>query len=83
MSFISQLVMVADAFCAACKLSRSRVSTLIFNDGKALDRLARGGDLYTASYQRAMKWFSEHWPADVAWPSDVPRPVSAPAEEAA
>lgn len=76
MSFISQLITVADAFCDARRLSRRRVSTLVFNDGKRLTRLAdEGRDLHTGSFEHAMRWFSSNWPEGVAWPSDVPRPA--------
>lgn len=80
MSLISKIIIVADAFCAARSLSRARVSTLIFNDGKTLGRLAGGGDLQTASYERAMVWFSNHWPEGAEWPADVPRPAPSSVE---
>ena len=62
------------------------MSTVIFNDGKALDRIAAGGDLQTRSYEKAMAWFDANWPEGVAWPADVDRPqfgATAPAEQGA
>lgn len=84
-----QLLLVASAFCEARGYtSLKRVSTLVFNDGKALDRIASGRDLVTGSFEKAMVWFSTHWPEDAAWPSGVARPVACvaqpkPTEEAA
>jgi hypothetical protein len=76
MTLVSQLIAVSDAFGAARVLSRSRVSTLVLNDGKRLDAIARGGDLRTAVFERAMAWFSSNWPAGAEWPADVPRPLT-------
>lgn len=70
----TSLITASDAYCIAVGLSRSRVSTLVFNDGKALDRIAGGGDLNTRSFEKAMAWFSSNWPEGVAWPEGVERP---------
>lgn len=78
-SAIASITRVAAAYCEACKLSPARVSTVVFNDGKALTRLAAGGDLTTRSFERAMAWFSANWPADLAWPDGVERPSPAAA----
>jgi hypothetical protein len=74
------LITTSDAFCEAKGLSRSRISTLVFNDGKALDRIAGGGDLNTRSYEKAMAWFAANWPEGVAWPEGVERPALAAAD---
>lgn len=68
------LIRLSETYCQAVGLSRSRVSTIVFNDGKTLDRIAAGGDLNTRSYEKAIRWFSENWPADLAWPEGVERP---------
>ncbi|MDM9619099.1 hypothetical protein [Rhizobium sp. S96] len=57
------------------------MSTIVFNRGAKLDGIANGGDLATGTFERAMQWFSDNWPDDVAWPDDVSRP--APHKEAA
>lgn len=69
-----QLIAVADSYAAARKLSRSRVSTIVFNAGMALDRIASGRDLTTGNFERAMRWFSDNWPEGAEWPSQVERP---------
>lgn len=53
----------------------SGISTKIFNDGKALDRIAAGGDLVTGNYERALQWFSDNWPEGTEWPEHVSRPL--------
>ena len=69
-----KLISVADAYASARGLSRSRVSTIVFNAGLALDRIASGRDLNTGNWERAMRWFSENWPEGAVWPDDVERP---------
>lgn len=69
-----QLITVADLYCNARNLSRSRVSTIVFNAGLALDRIASGRDLNTGNWERAMRWFSENWPDGAEWPASIDRP---------
>lgn len=71
---IKELLLVADAFGKATNRERPTVSTLVFNAGSKLDLLARGGDLNTASLERAMKWFSDSWPLGASWPEGIDRP---------
>lgn len=75
MKLTDQLLTVADAYCEAVSLSRSRVSFLLFNHGARLDRIAGGADVRARSFEAAMVWFAERWPAHVAWPEGVARPV--------
>ena len=69
-----QLLAVADAYAAHRGLSRARVSTIVFNAGAALDRIAAGRDLTTGNFERAMRWFSLNWPSGAKWPAGVKRP---------
>lgn len=75
LAMTDQILAVARAFCAARQLSLSRVSTLVFNDGKKLDLIARGADLQTARFEQAMQWFAANWPPNARWPAGVPRPL--------
>ena len=68
------LLHLADTYQAARRLSRSRVSTVVFNDGKVLDRLANGSDITVGRLEEAFRWFSANWPDGAAWPESVPRP---------
>lgn len=74
MTLTASLIKVCDAYCSETRLSRGRLGTLVFNDGKAFERIAAGGDLNTRSYERAMLWFAENWPEGLDWPEDIDRP---------
>jgi hypothetical protein len=70
-----QLLLTAAAFAAAKGHSSvKRVSTLLFNEGKKLDRIAEGRDIETGNFERAMLWLSCNWPDNATWPDNVPRP---------
>ena len=72
---IEHLLTVVDAFRDARGVSDSRVSTLLFNDGKRITTLRKGGDIGSRSLAAAFQWFSDHWPEPAKWPADVQRPV--------
>lgn len=74
MTLVEQLLAVTDAFGRARSLRPSRVSVLLFNDGKRLPAIRAGGDLRTAGFERAMAWLSANWPEGAEWPPEVPRP---------
>ncbi|OBQ68383.1 hypothetical protein EFV37_25205 [Mesorhizobium loti] len=76
MTLKDHLVKVATTYAAEKGLSLSRVSTIVFGDGKVLDRLQGTADLTTSRFEAAMLWFSNNWPADLAWPDGVTRPIS-------
>lgn len=78
-----QLLIVAAAYCEATKLSLARVSTLVFNHGSKLALLRDGADVSTATHERAMLWFSTHWPERTRWPKGVVRPSPEPAKASA
>lgn len=78
-----QIVRIADLYAASAGIGRKRLSTIVFNRGAKLDNIANGGDLATGTYEKAMQWFSDHWPKDQLWPSDVQRPVADRIPEAA
>lgn len=77
MQLTDQLLTVARVYCAAREVSKSRVSTLIFNDGKKFDLLEQGKDLGTKTHEKAMQWFSDRWPEGADWPAEVARPARA------
>lgn len=77
MTLKAQLLLVAQAYAAASHLSESRISTVVFNDGKVLARLRSGADVTTARYEKAMCWFSANWPDGHNWPVQVTRPMLA------
>jgi hypothetical protein len=74
MALTDQLLTVARTYAEARSLSLSRVSTIVFNDGKKIEAIENGADLQTQNFERAMGWFAENWPDGARWPADVPRP---------
>ncbi|MEP9389622.1 hypothetical protein [Mesorhizobium sp. KR9-304] len=73
----SQLISVSNAYCAATRLSRSRVSTIVLNRGATLDKIAAGeSDINTGTFEKALLWYSANWPENAVWPDDVARPRS-------
>ena len=79
MRLIDALLSIASTYEGATGLSASRVSTIVFNDGKILDRLRTGADITVGRAERAIQWFSDNWPAELTWPQGVPRPKPAEA----
>ncbi len=76
MDLRTQLIATADLYGAATKRSRARVSTLVFNQGQRLAKIADGAlDPTISSFERAMAWFATNWPDDMPWPDGVPRPI--------
>ncbi|MGM5087560.1 hypothetical protein E0H64_17835 [Rhizobium leguminosarum bv. viciae] len=74
MNMRDQIVLAADRYAEATGVGRKRVSTLVLNRGSKLDDIARGGDLTTGIFERAMQWFSDNWPEGAEWPQVVQRP---------
>ncbi len=82
MNMRDKIVAVADAYCLATSMSRSRLSTIVFSNGLRLDQIADDSDLTTGSYEKAMQWFSDNWPENTSWPKDIQRPVPSIVEAA-
>lgn len=72
------LLTVVDAYRAAREVSDSRVSALLFNDGKRIRMLREGGDIGSRHLVVAFQWLSDHWPDKAEWPSDITRPAQSP-----
>ncbi|KAB7782133.1 hypothetical protein [Methylorubrum populi] len=51
------------------------MSTMMFNDGKRIGLLRKGGDIGSRSLVVAFQWLSDRWPEGAVWPDDVPRPA--------
>ncbi len=62
------LLNLSELYASARGLSISRVSTLVFSDGKVLTRIAGGGDITTSRFETAIGWFSNNWPDGEPWP---------------
>ena len=77
------LLRVVDAYREVHRVSDPRVSTLMFNDGKRIGLLRKGGDIGSRSLVIAFQWLSDRWPEGATWPTDVPRPEPTAPEVAA
>ncbi len=64
------LLNLSELYASARGLSISRVSTLVFADGKVLTRIAGGGDITTGRFESAICWFSNNWPDGEPWPEN-------------
>ena len=84
MTLREQLIIVSDLYGSAMGIGRARVSTIVLNRGSTLTGIAEGRtDLNTGTFERAMQWFSDHWPVDAQWPAQVNRPSPVQIKEAA
>ena len=83
MKLTDQLVITANAYCEATGRSSSRVSSMVFGDGKRAGDgtklaaiMSGGADITTRRFEAAMRWFSENWPEGADWPEGVARPAA-------
>ena len=60
------------------KLKLTTVSTYACRDGKVLGQLQAGAGITVRRYGDILRWFSDHWPDNLAWPPDIPRPRRTP-----
>jgi len=73
---VQNLLALTDAYTGHTGVSVNKVSKSLFNDGAGIRRLRDGGDLLTANYIRAVRWFHDNWPDGLAWPDDIDRPCA-------
>ena len=84
MNAINHLLTLADRYRGLTGLGQSALSWRVFGDTKKLKALHDGADIQVKRSEKAMQWFSDHWPVDADWPAAVPRPATTPtATEAA
>ncbi|MGV1768765.1 hypothetical protein ACQZ6B_01185 [Agrobacterium vitis] len=84
MTLREKLILISDTYAASRGVGRQRISTLVLNRGSTLDAIADGrADVTTVTFERAMQWFSDRWPADLVWPDGVSRPDRIAIPEAA
>jgi hypothetical protein len=78
MSAISHLLELARVYGEAEKIGPSTVSWRVFGDTKKLGAIQSGADIQVRRLEKALHWFSDHWPEGAEWPEDVPRPDPEP-----
>ena len=72
---VDHLLPLIAPFCEARGISESRLSNLLFNDGKRIRALReRNSDIGSRGLRDAFQWLSDHWPEGAAWPENLPRP---------
>lgn len=76
------LVKLGEAYAAHVGLTLSTVSTYAANDGKWLEGLKGGNSCTLRKAAAVIRWFADHWPADLAWPEAIPRPPKSKKEAA-
>ena len=81
MDGLTALFTLADAYCKATGLAEGTVSDRVLKGGNRLRDLRADGDIGVRRLQKAIEWFSDHWPAGAEWPADIPRPVASPAAD--
>lgn len=79
MAGIESLLTVARRYAEIERVPLSTVSSRAFGDGKKLTAIERGADIQVRRLEKAMQWFSDHWP-EADWPMDITRPERSPAE---
>ncbi len=77
-----RLIRIGQTYGHSCGLALSTVGRLAGGHGAFFARVAEGRVTFRR-VDRAIQWFSNHWPADVRWPEDVPRPEPTPGSAAA
>lgn len=78
-----QLLAVANAYSQASGRSLARVATLIHDQGALFKKLEAGGSCTIDTFDKAMRWFSDHWPENESWPQGIARPADTKPERAA
>ncbi len=68
------LITLAEAYAEHLGLKLSTVSTYAAKDGKFFGSLKGASGCTLDRADTVLRWFSNHWPEDLAWPRDIPRP---------
>lgn len=70
----SNILALAARLAAHQGVTHWAISMRMVGKGDFLQRLERGGDCRTKTYERAMDFFARTWPSDLEWPSEIQRP---------
>ena len=66
---VDDLLLLVEPFRAKRDISVSRLSMLIFNDGKRLKAMfEKNSDIGSRGLRVAFQWFSDNWPQGAEWP---------------
>lgn len=78
----NQLLTLAQTYAAHVERSLFTVANRVGVHSRFFTRMETQGECRLGAYQHAMRWFSDHWPADLEWPADIPRPTPSKKEAA-
>jgi hypothetical protein len=67
------LIILCDRYGAHLGLTKWQIGRRAMKNVRFFHDLKCGRGCTLATYERAMVWFGEEWPADLAWPEGVPR----------
>ena len=73
---------LGSSFAKSKKLALSTVGQRCMGHGHFFERV-REGRVTIRRADRAIQWFSDHWPSDLDWPADIVRPEPTPDSPAA
>ena len=75
MTLTARILELLDRYCGATGRSPATVAALICNQSTLFSRLRAGGSCQIDTWERAVQWFSDNWPAGAEWPDAVDRPT--------
>ena len=76
------LLSLSGAYAGAIDVGETTVWRRAINDPAFLDRLKSDKTITVRTYDRAVQWFSDNWPAGLEWPEQVARPAPSTLAEA-
>lgn len=69
------LLSLVEAYAGALGIGVTTVWRQAINDPAFQERLRSENTITLRTYDKAVVWFDENWPADFSWPAEIPRPV--------
>lgn len=69
------LLSLVEAYAGALGIGVTTVWRQAINDPAFHERLRSENTITLRTYDKAVAWFDENWPAASTWPAEVPRPV--------
>ena len=78
----SHLITLVDAYRTRVNRSEATISGWAVGHARLFSRIREGHGFTDTTYNRALQWFSDNWPADLVWPDDIPRPEPSPGSPA-
>lgn len=71
----TKILTLLGQLCEHLAISHWAISMRIFGKGDFFRKMLAGGDCRTSTADKAMQWFADNWPDDLAWPRDIARPA--------